>query len=699
MKYRYAILTLWIFLLGLVEPVFAQKPFLVKSRFPSEDMVVAEWDVTKDPFHADNSGCKDASQAIQAAIDSCYAHKGGTVWIPSGKFSLSRTIEVKDFVTLRGDWCDPDKAKRDYGTTILAMPEPGEGGAVLFKIGYSAAVMGLTIFYPKQHLPDPIPYNYTFYVEGWKMTPSVINCTLLNSYRGIGVNTLNNSTPIEVGTFRNIKGTVLYRGIEAENESDVSTWEHICFDNRYWAAAGKICHAPKRNEIDKFTRDYGIAFTFGDLEWDQFYRLDCSDYKTGMKIAKGSRIAFCGVFAGLNFRNCETGIDAEVLDSRWGMAIFQSYIEGSEFSIRNISNGFIKLSQCRLKGVVQGDIRRTNHTTIGKYHETSCKRISRKVLYDATSVPHTISGTILPTICCAEKLQTILDQAARDGGGLVYLPAGWYLLTAPIRVPANVELHGSSLVPQLDGKDSYGTVFMVDYHLKVTTNHENSVPVTIQGPNAGLTGVRFFYPESNPAGTIEPKPFTIQGRGPGIYLENIGLMGCYDGIDLATYTCSHHLVRKVLGTVYHHGVETGKGRGGNIEGCLTNGAKVCRVGFRIPGWANEKNVFREIIDKVTRQTEELIVIKGTKKEFLLNNFAYGSKTGLSLYDGSAYCLNFGTDNLNKNGSTFFCRNGKLDAINAMRYNGQMSVGQQVNLINPLFIGENPSKIVKKTASN
>ncbi len=100
---------------------------------------------------------------------------------------------------------------------------------------------------------------------------------------------------------KNVKGTVLYRSAVAYNSSDVGTWENITFNNSYWANAGAAYHAPNLATLNNWTRANGIAFTFGDLEWEQFFGLACSDYLYGINIVAGARISFCGEFLWANY--------------------------------------------------------------------------------------------------------------------------------------------------------------------------------------------------------------------------------------------------------------------------------------------------------------------------------------------------------------------------------------------------------------
>ncbi len=683
---------IWItfFILVAVFQLNGSTSHLVKTLYPTGDVVVADYDVTDPEFGADPTGSKDATTAIQVAIDACFEQKGGTVWIPAGTYKITRTLEVRNFVTLRGDWRDPDKGSGGYGTVLSAELPSGDEGPVLLKIGYSAGVMGLTTFYPNQNAVHPIPYNYTFYIAGWEMCPAVINCTILNSYRGLGVNALNNKNPIEVGTFKNIKGTALFRGIVAENASDVSTWENINFSGKYWAKAGKKYNAPTLSQLRDYTQQNGIAYTFGDLEWDQFYKIGCSGYNIGIQFIKGSRISFCGVFFGAQIDDCKTAMEANQLDPRWGAAFLRSTLQGSSFAVDNKSIGYLKVTDCKISGEISGNVWVNNPGSVKTYQEVVLPKVSRLILYNCADVPHTIPGSALPKEDATSAIQKKLNKAGSEGGGVVYLPAGWYRISSHLTVPANVELRGSSSIPSLDGKQSFGTVLM-GYEGANTADAEGAVAlVTLSGNHSGISGLRFFYPENNPAKGIKPYPFAIRGNGDHLYVVNIGMIGVFNGIDLASNQCNNHIIRKVIGTIYHNGIVIGSGNG-RIEGCLTNGAKVCRVGYNIPDWASESNVFKEIVDPVTRPNEQLIVIKGSSDEQLLNNFAYGSQTGVTIHSGKVNIFNFGTDNLAKEGNSLRIGGGEVKAMNMMRYNGSTVSGTIAGLYNEMYIGENEAR--------
>ena len=91
---------------------------IINPQFPTDDVVVIDYNVLD--YGADPNSVNDSTRAIQRAIDDCYQTGGGTVWLPAGTYKVSSTLYVRAFVTLRGDWRDPDSGSGSYGTVIRA---------------------------------------------------------------------------------------------------------------------------------------------------------------------------------------------------------------------------------------------------------------------------------------------------------------------------------------------------------------------------------------------------------------------------------------------------------------------------------------------------------------------------------------------------------------------------------------------------
>lgn len=532
---------------------------VVQTRFPTEDVVVADVVVTDQKYGADNEGIKDSTIAIVNAINDVARKGGGTVYLPAGKYLVTRSIDIKPFVTLRGDYQDPDEGN-EYGTVIIAKVASSEQDLpALFALGGSSGVMGLTIYYPEQDIDNVKPYPFTFYVPGnakgnpYYMLQSIVNCTVINGCKGLGATVT--SGVHEMMTVENFKGTFLHVGAEAYNQADVGTWKNIRFNNDYWARAGADFNAPPKSRIDAYTRQYGTGLVLGDLEWTQFANVSISDCNVGVQIVPGKRIEFAGSLFGLVVENCNIGLKVDKIDQRWGMVVANSRIEGSQHSIYNFTSGYVKVAQTDLVGPHVGRVI-FNSTTTGiwnfQYDRDPPKPIGK--LYNVVSG---YGADKEGKQDASQAIQEALNDARKFGGGVVYLEAGFYKVTTPLEVPANVELRGASSVANRDQSGlSRGTVLLSYYGDNAKDPDSDVALITLDGDNAGVRGLRIVNPLNSPStpgreGMVKPYPFAIRGKGANVYAVNIGFLGSYNGIDFRN--CDSHYIKKVVGTMYNIG--------------------------------------------------------------------------------------------------------------------------------------------------
>ena len=619
---------------------------------------------------ADVTGKIDCTDAVQTALNECYAAGGGTVYLPAGKYLVKSGIKIPAFVTLRGDWNDPD-ISTDYGTTIIAdVPAIDAANPALFTIGGSAAAMGLTIYYPNQNIDDPTPYPFTFYVNGMGenyMLQSVINCTVINGYRGIGV-CIDEKNAHEMMSVENVKGCFLSVGAAAYNQADVGTWKNLTIDNKYWAEASPEFAVTDKAALDEYTLNNAQGLVAGDLEWTEFANINISKRKIGVNVVKGKRIEFAGSFFDLNITDCETGILVDSIDERWGMVVARSNVS----SIINNTKGNVKLTDVKVNGKLEGKVTicdaDLSYLNV-PYHAAPIEVKSNLFIVKADGE---ISGV----------LQAELDKAGLSGG-IVYLPAGKYRLSQPIIVPAGVELRGSSSCPTRDqsGSDK-GTVIFADYGAGIETPL-----ITLNGDNAGICGIRFIY-DKNPCSLAEPYSYTIRGKGNGVYAMNLCMVASDRGIDFRN--CDNHIIKKIVGVWYTNIMAVG-GKNGIVEGCLYNPSNYARNGYNIPEWsAGERGIFKTLIDPITRVRTNAIIVDDSENQLIFNTFAYGVKTFLVNNGGKNLTLvNVGADNIGKEAPLINTNGGSLIGVNIMRYNGYSyeNNGTGLKLYNRLSINE------------
>lgn len=645
-------------------------PWIIQTKYETDDVVVADIIVDPDHYDVDPTGEKDSAVGIQRALNDARKRGGGTVWLPAGQYRITRSFSIPAFVTLRGDWQDPDKGT-EYGTILLmdvpTVSENDKTGSIY--ISGSAGVMGLTVYYPNQSLEAVKPYPFTFYVNGLGdgyMLQSIVNCTLLNSYKGIGA-CVQETTPHEMMTVENVKGTVLTIGAEVYNQADVGTWKDVCFTPDYWANAPEAFSPPERNALATYTRENAIGLKLGDLEWTQFAHLRLSDFKTGIHIVTGKRIQFAGSIYDAQVTNCGTALLADNMDERWGTVIAKSLLSGDR-SLVNNTGGQFRLAGVTLQGQSSGTIL-VDDTAASSFaevpHRAPAKPASNLKVVEADDSGKTdISQT----------LQAALDSLA-ETGGIAYLPAGLYRLEKPVTVPSGVELRGASSVAQREqGARSDGTLILV--YPKEYSNYVDAAlapaMVTLSGDNAGIRGVRFLYPQNITAAAksqaIKGSGYTIRGKGAGVYAINVAITGGYNGIDFKN--CDNHIIKRFVGSCVSNGMSVG-GTGGLVEGCLQNGNTFCRMGVsqQFVTAVPEAQVFQLVFDPILRQQSVYIQVqKGAKEQVIFNSFGYGVKTLISS-GGEATVFNIGADNIGTFSPMIDLWEGSMHVTNMMRYNG------------------------------
>jgi hypothetical protein len=672
--------------------VVTPKPQLIRTTFPTADPVIADFVVTG----ADPNGVKDSTKALQAALYDCYDAGGGTVWLPAGIYRVTDTVEVPAFCSLRGDRRDPDHGGGSYGTVISADLPSGDNGPVLFRIGGSAGVLGLTTYYPHQNAAAPVPYSYTFEITGsaWAsdenyMMGTVSDVTMLNSYRGIGISTMldERGRPPAVGqthesaTVRNVRGTALFEGVEAYNGADVGTWENVSFSNSYWAAAPRQFNPPQRSTVDAWTRAHGTGFVLGDLEWDQFNDIAAADYHVGIHVVPGQRVDFAGAFQGVQIKRTDTALLVDQFDSRWGLMIGRGTLDGA---VTNNSAGFVKLTDVKVTGALTGTVYQMSGQAPAYDASQPAARPSRNALY-VTDAPRGVG--YIPAADATAGIQHTLDRAGRDGGGIVYLPAGWYRVESRLVVPAGVELRGASSVPNRDEDGRSGGTVLMSYAGRATATPDTDPAfVTLNGANSGVRGLRIFYPGQNPAAPdgLVAYPYAVRGHGSGTYVVNVGMSNAYNGVDLATFRNDHFFVGKLAGTFVRHGITVGRSDDGVINGVLTNGNTFVRLGFYLPNWASGANLFPQVIDGFTRKSSDLVTVTGARNLTVVDAFGYGLHNGLVVNSGEVHVFNLGTDNLGADGFTVRAASAGTTVLNLLRYNGTTSTGP-VRLVDVMAI--------------
>lgn len=146
----------------------------------------------------------------------------------------------------------------------------------------------------------------------------------------------------------------------------------------------------------------------------------------------------------------------------------------------------------------------------------------------------------------ANAIQAALYDMDEQGGGVVFLPAGDYLVTHSIFVPSGCVLQGDWQNPDEveAGKAEYGTVILAKptaltaEQLAADTRSAN--PLFVMDGCSGMVGLTFYYPEQNIAEPV-PYGYTIYSEKPSTaVLCDITMINSYRGIGVGTTLVSAH---------------------------------------------------------------------------------------------------------------------------------------------------------------
>jgi hypothetical protein len=259
-------------------------------------------------------------------------------------------------------------------------------------------------------------------------------------------------------------------------------------------------------------------------------------------------------------------------------------------------------------------------------------------------------------------LQTLLNQAKEDGGGLVFLPPGHYRFRQAITIPSGVELKGSVDVPTLP--TGPGSV------MEIYAGHgdENAAPFITMEQGSGIRGLVMNYPEQivqlltepeRNGGEIYKYPYTLRGNK-DVYIVNIAFRASYRGIDLFTNACDNHFVDYPAGHVFKTGIRVGGGsKGGHIYNAQFNQIAYGSGGeTKYGAWPNSPDNNQPDQAKYRKEHDMayaycwnnlyFLILEDCEDEILYNNFDFGSNRGfiLSSNNGkgpSGLCLGQGID--------------------------------------------------------
>jgi len=109
---------------------------------------------------------------------------------------------------------------------------------------------------------------------------------------------------------------------------------------------------------------------------------------------------------------------------------------------------------------------------------------------------------------CSTQLQAAIDRVAAKGGGVLFLPAGFYTIESPVTVKEGVTVRGD--LPAKLNQSNWGTVFKI----LADRDKEDAVAAFTVQRGGGLRGLTFWYPEQNAVTPIK-YPWTVRTANMG----------------------------------------------------------------------------------------------------------------------------------------------------------------------------------------
>jgi hypothetical protein len=264
-------------------------------------------------------------------------------------------------------------------------------------------------------------------------------------------------------------------------------------------------------------------------------------------------------------------------------------------------------------------------------------------------------------------------DAVKARGGIVWVPAGRYMIKTHLDVPENVTLEGISNYPATGvERDGKGSLLLA---IEGAGSEDGPGFINLK-TNSTIKGMSIYYPEQKPE-NLRPYPWCISGSGDNIAILDCMLVNPYNGIDLGRNACGRHLVRNVYGNPLRRGLF--------VDKCYDVG-RIENVHFwpfwNTGGWTAEQG--KKIGDVMTGEGEAFIFAR-TDWEYVTNTFSWGYKVGYHFTTSEAGGMNGNLLGIGADATEIAVLIDNCNAIGLMITNGEFVS----------FAGKRPTEVVIK----
>lgn len=296
-------------------------------------------------FGAQGDGQADSTAAFAKALQAAGAAGGAVVYVPAGHYRLTGPIEVPDNVTLQGPHRDspPNTAA---GAVILADVPPAEDGRPFITLHNHSTLSGVSIRYVRQDNPAEIK-PFPWCVRGVADNASIVNCLLVNPYRGVDFGTVTGGRHFVDGLY----GQPLLQGLLIDNCFDVGRVRNVHFWP-FWSQKAR-----------PFMETKGTAFIIGKTDWQMIDYCFCIWYRVGFHFVANRNGPGNSMITNSGSDIGPTAVRVDAVQGHAGMTwVNGQFMSGIEVAEGN--PGPVKFTSCGFWGVNENGMHCASHAML-----------------------------------------------------------------------------------------------------------------------------------------------------------------------------------------------------------------------------------------------------------------------------------------------------------------------------------------------
>jgi len=228
---------------------------------------------------------------------------------------------------------------------------------------------------------------------------------------------------------------------------------------------------------------------------------------------------------------------------------------------------------------------------------------------------------------CTEAFQNALNKAAEEGGGIVSVPRGKFLIASHLVIPESVTLEGIWRVPTSPDPHEEGTCLLAVEN----KGNADGDPFILLKTNATIKGINVFYPEQVMSLEPHPYPWCIAGDGVSVNIIDCTLVNPYQGVDFGTRFAPRHRILNLYGQPLLKGIY--------VNRCYDLG-RIENVHFW-PFWSGPDR--SKPAAQFTKQHGTAFIMEKTDGQMLVNCFCILYNVGLRFSPGVVGKFEDGSD--------------------------------------------------------